>query len=131
MEQQAKAVEVELLEQASEREQQLLKVITTLHGEAIEWKQAMMQLILSFQPELKVCCLQLLCIHVSLSQTGLKYALPDMMHVCTLGWMPLAGLVHEVLPACYVRSTVESCLYHATSGWCSPGSSLCRRQLMP
>lgn len=55
IEQEAKVLEVELLEQATAREQELLAVISTLQNEALEWKDNMMQLLISFQPEMAVC----------------------------------------------------------------------------
>ena len=55
VEQEAIALEAELLEQATAREQELLAVISTLQIEAIEWKETLTQLIVSFKPDLTVC----------------------------------------------------------------------------
>jgi hypothetical protein len=58
-------VEAELLEQAAEREQQLLKLIETICKEVVEWKQFMMQCLANFQPIYQVRCSSLLrgCFH--------------------------------------------------------------------
>jgi hypothetical protein len=52
-EQQAKAVEVELLEQASAREQQLLAAVAELSSQCAVWRTAMHELLASFHPALQ------------------------------------------------------------------------------